>query len=605
MLFLLEYLPYFARDARCARGHSMSKKYSRKGASRRNANTSKIKPYIFYLLPLFCVILIMPLLVRASVFDNTLIGEVGYGNSPKLVDVFLVCKQHFFYVVMGLTGFCMLCFILLERYIFSFKKWMLPLEIYAFMGIVSTIFSKNSWSSMKGVDQMFQSLPVLLGYLLLFFYTYSVFSREEKEYSGALSCFVRVFAVGAFLLDFVGIMQLVGSDPLQWGWVKTLTGLKNAEFVSSNRIYMTLFHQDYAGVYLAMVIPVLLAGFFMEQKKVWKVFMGISICSSVVCLFGTQSRSSIASLIIATVLVLAVFVFQRDVPKETKKRLLSGAGIMLFVLIVAFVAVNIFQDNSLSNRVLNYKNKIRVTKLESVETKKDGIQIGYNKEKIKLTWDDEVTKIQCSSNTLKPKAGVTKDASGAEQKGVILKLDKKSWFFAKGEDGKYYCLDDSGNWVSSISSEDALSTASYGLAAYRGFVWSKSIPLLKKTLVIGAGPDQFIRLFPNNDYASKYISRQDHTIYNKPHSWYLQMGIETGVISMLSMCVFLVLLMLQIWKKSVADTKKANPAVSVSIKLLFIIAVLAYLITACFNDSMLVTAPLFWIILGIAASFDV
>lgn len=583
----------------------MSKKYSRKAANRKNVNTSIIKSYIFYLLPLFCVILIMPLLVKASVFDNTLIGESGYGNSPKLVDVFLVCKQHFFYFVMGLTGFCMLCFILLERYIFSFKKWMIPLGIYIFMGIVSTIFSKQRLSSMKGVDQLFQSLPILLGYLLLFFYTYSVFSKEEKEYGGALSCFVRVFAVGTFLLDFVGILQLIGSDPLQWGWVKSLTGLENAEFISSNRIYMTLFHQDYAGVYLAMVIPVLLAGFIMEQKKGWKVFMGISACASVVCLFGTQSRSSIASLIIATVLVLVVFVLQGDVPKETKKRLLSGAGIMLLVLVIAFVVVNIFQKNSLSNRVLNYKNKIRVTKLESLETKKDGIQISYNKEKIKLTWDDAVTKIQCSSSILKPHAGVTKDASGEQRKGVILKLDKKSWFFAKGEDGKYYYLDDSGNWVSSISSEDALGTAAYGLAAYRGFVWSKSIPLLKKTLVIGAGPDQFIRLFPNNDYASKYISRQEHTIYNKPHSWYLQMGIETGVISMLSMCFFLMLLVIQIWKKSVVDTKKANPAVSVSIKLLFIIAVLAYLITACFNDSMLVTAPLFWIILGIAASFDV
>ena len=71
-------------------------------------------------------------------------------------------------------------------------------------------------------------------------------------------------------------------------------------------------------------------------------------------------------------------------------------------------------------------------------------------------------------------------------------------------------------------------------ASGRGYIWSRTFPLLKKALFIGYGPDTIIYEFPQNDIVGKLNYGAIWTIISKPHSWYLQTAFGSGVLSLVS-----------------------------------------------------------------------
>jgi len=119
---------------------------------------------------------------------------------------------------------------------------------------------------------------------------------------------------------------------------------------------------------------------------------------------------------------------------------------------------------------------------------------------------------------------------------------------------------------------------------------------LKRTVILGTGPDTFSLFFPNNDYGGRHRIGQDGVIYNKPHCWYLQMAAETGLLSALVMVAFLVLYLVGVGRniKKISDRRRYIRLGAMAL------AAGLYLLTALVNDSMVVSAPVFWCILGYA-----
>ena len=74
------------------------------------------------------------------------------------------------------------------------------------------------------------------------------------------------------------------------------------------------------------------------------------------------------------------------------------------------------------------------------------------------------------------------------------------------------------------------------LGSSRGYIWSRSLPLLKNTLFLGFGPDTFPVYFPQHDYFAKMIFLGNpYNIVDKPHNVYLQTAINTGLISLIAL----------------------------------------------------------------------
>ncbi len=131
----------------------------------------------------------------------------------------------------------------------------------------------------------------------------------------------------------------------------------------------------------------------------------------------------------------------------------------------------------------------------------------------------------------------------------------------------------------------------------RGYIWSRSIPLLKENLIIGAGPDAFVFEFPQYEHVTKWnIRQQTYLLYDKPHNWYLQMAINTGFLSMLAVLTMGVWLLINSIKKFMVNDQ------GYSLQIPLIALVMGYAFAGIFNDSIVSVAPVFWVLFGLAAA---
>ena len=126
--------------------------------------------------------------------------------------------------------------------------------------------------------------------------------------------------------------------------------------------------------------------------------------------------------------------------------------------------------------------------------------------------------------------------------------------------------------------------------------------MIKDTLILGNGPDTFTVYFPQNDLVGKLKNFGKTTIIvDKPHNYYLQLAVDTGVLSLIAMLTLFgmyIISSLRLYIKN--DSKDFTTQVGIMI----FAAVCGYLIAAFFNDSVVSVAPVFWVLLGTGLSIN-
>ena len=137
----------------------------------------------------------------------------------------------------------------------------------------------------------------------------------------------------------------------------------------------------------------------------------------------------------------------------------------------------------------------------------------------------------------------------------------------------------------------------------RGYIWSRTIPLLKNCILIGYGADTFAYVFPQQDFLAKYYSYAEgfHITVDKPHNLYLQIFISNGLIALiafLGICLFYLADSFRLYalRKEYRIEQIYGAAV--------MLAVVGYLAAGMFNDSVVSVAPMFWILLGVGCALN-
>ena len=137
-------------------------------------------------------------------------------------------------------------------------------------------------------------------------------------------------------------------------------------------------------------------------------------------------------------------------------------------------------------------------------------------------------------------------------------------------------------------------------ASNRGYIWSRSIPLLKKNLILGAGPDAYAIVFPQTDIAGKINWLSDNNmLVDKPHNWYLQVAINTGMISLLALLTFLAWFLLRGIRMKNEPSLGEGRLIHIGI----MSGVVGYCVAGIANDSNVSVAPVFWVMLGLGLSY--
>ena len=137
-------------------------------------------------------------------------------------------------------------------------------------------------------------------------------------------------------------------------------------------------------------------------------------------------------------------------------------------------------------------------------------------------------------------------------------------------------------------------------ASNRGYIWRKSLEMMKKTILLGDGFDTFVYNFPHWDPG------RDHEIYrigilvDKPHNTYIQVALGAGVLGLI---VYLYILALHLKKYLQVFRRRGLKEENDVIMMALFIGWLGYLFQGLSNDSVLSNAPVFWALFGLGVNY--
>ena len=140
----------------------------------------------------------------------------------------------------------------------------------------------------------------------------------------------------------------------------------------------------------------------------------------------------------------------------------------------------------------------------------------------------------------------------------------------------------------------------------RGYIWSRTLPLLKNCLIKGYGADTFTYEFPQNDVLAKYYAYSDYNegfyiTVDKPHNMYLQMFYSNGLIALVAFLGIAVFYLVDCFRLyALRKTYRREQIMGTAVML----GIVGYLAAGIFNDSVVSVAPMFWVLLGTGAALN-
>lgn len=524
-------------------------------------------------------------------------------------------------------------------------KVMALCAVFCVMVIISSLFSKYSHLAFTGGGYgQWQTMWVLLSFVVLFIYAY-MFVDSEKRILLTAKCLM----VSTALVAVIGVLQTVGHNPLSWGWVQKImtsrsevNGVTFSDGVSN--VILTFSNPNYVGPYVALIFPFVIAFAATrvsenKNKRIACCVGAVVVAAGLLCtLFGSSSSAgaiSVAAGVIAGAVILLSGIVFKDKPKgrpgqaegadkpdrnRAKRYIIPVAAVLVIVAVGVGVSRTSFFENTV-NKLLQGGNDTRnVASIVNTDTGLD----------VEMRSGEEFELIPSFTDN----GAIAFGARDAKGKEII---------FNKSEDNKYYYMDDDRFRMLTIEVanfqvgesqyrgfrfNDAPNQISWSfmyvdnewqyfspfgkllklrevehfgfenyqnIANRRGYIWSRTIPLLKTYWFSGIGPNAFIIAFPNDDFVGSKRVGGSTTLVDKPHNAFLQVYIQTGGISALAYCGLWILYMVQgvklFWRRrKYTDTEK--------IGLGLLVGIFSFAVAGITNDTVVGSQTIYWILLG-------
>jgi hypothetical protein len=584
-----------------------------------NSKTAKINTKTIYknpyLIPILFTIAILPLIVRMHDYKTPL-SQYRWFSNEEFTDFFLFYK-HWLFVI---TSFIM-CFIIIKgkKYksnIFKSAPIFIPLAVYALSALLSSFISKYRGFSFTGIYEQFESIFAILGYCFLVYYIY-LFVQTEQD----IAVIIKWLLISSLILSLLGLTQLTGHDffgsdigtrlitsPSYWG--KSLT-------LNFKKVYLTFYNPNYVGFYVSLVLPILITVILLTKKSRFTLLYLFAALGLILSLSGSGSTAGFIGVFTGCIFLLIFFwryylkYYYISIP----------AFIIAAVAIICIISFNGKAHNYIIynfNKLTNLK-KSAAPALSDIQTNDKELVIVYNNNKLitqfnaddnnsiyilitdengeSLAYDTNPENAAMTVQDKRFPGFVFTPVSYENIIGVNVLIDGHEWFFTNQiEDGTFYYLNRYGKFDKIISAPSALFTGYEQYASGRGYLWAKTIPLLKKHILFGSGADTFALEFPQQDYVNAYNFGYGSLFISKPHSLYLQIGVQTGVISLLAYLIFYIIYFIssiRLYIKGLFKSYYAKTGLGI------FIGTFSYMICSITNDSSITVAPVFWALIGL------
>ncbi|WP_423738729.1 O-antigen ligase family protein, partial [Clostridium neonatale] len=591
---------------------------------------------IGFFLPISFVLAIVPLIVRAKEVKLDEFSQTIWGSSTQ----YELFSQNKFILLAIFTVIAIFISVIYFKYIFEKKDKIVHIIllltiIFLILSLLSSIFSPYKHIAFWGVYNRAEGFITIACYLLLFIYSIYTFRSTDNFRFVIIPILIVVF-INAFL----GMFQYAGQDLINTQLGKLIsiptsiaekTGGQLSLLYGSGKLYGTLFHYNYVGSFVAVTLPLLFCSIFIEDDIIYKIVNCIGFLAALWLLFGSTSRGGLIGVFVS--IILAVIIFGKLIFKNKKQFFITIASIAVIIVGLNFMTggsvftrvPSLFKDafSIFSNTSdVNYKDLVPV---KDITNKNGDVQVVFQNETLNISFEDNKYKFTDSSNN---KISISKGddcylldndklsnvsfklfrSSEAADKMDILQLaptgdSKNSFLFKVKDDGNIHLVNPYNFEDINIEFPETFGFAGKEkLGSARGYIWSRSIPLLKDNLILGKGPDTFVLEFPQNDLIGKYYAYDTPNMtVDKPHNLYLQIALNNGLIALITflgiMLIYIVdSLKLYALKKEYGTSELFGAAIS--------LGVIGYLLTGVFNDSVISVAPIFWILLGVGVAVN-
>lgn len=610
------------------------------------------------LLPVLIALCIIPLIILTKDYETEFSQFIWFNNEERSqIDSFEYAKS-ILVIIMGGISAAILCFreySNTQKKKRLFEGASIPVcvlwGIYLIMVILSSVLSKYPNLAFTGGGYgQWQTMWVLLAYGMLFMYAYLYINSENR---GILM--IKCMMITTGLLSLLGTLQTAGCNPLKWQWVQniitsrsTTEAISFADGVSS--VILSFNNPNYVGPYIALVLPVVIAFIAIrasedKTKRILCKIAGVLIAAGlVISLFGVSSSAgliAVAGGIVFAVILILASVFSRPKPEKEavcqtgeaeqdpdrskknfpKKGILIGAAAVVLLVAAGIFAVNSTFVKNTANRLLqgsedtrniasivNKKDELKVTlrndtkftlgmhfdqngalSFTAYDDQKQPIEVQYDSNNNQYTLSDE----RFSMITLNPNNFSLENNiySGFKFNDVPNSISF-TFMYVDGE-WKYYTP--FGKLMKLHTVESFGFKDSQNIANRRGFIWSRTIPLMKDYWFTGIGPNAFIIAFPNDDFVGSKRVGDTTTLVDKPHNAFLQTFIQTGGVSAIAYAglwiVYMVCGIRILWgRKKYTDLEKISMGL--------LTGMFAFFIAELTNDTVVGTQNIYWILLG-------
>lgn len=568
---------------------------------------------LYLLFPLFLIVTVLPLIVSMHSYRAGLGSYPWFPADDNVSDFFLYYKQWFFVFLAGICFVTLIFKTIKDKRTLKAPIAFYPLFGYALLALISTLVSEHRAFGFSGLFEQFENVFCLLGYVLVAYYAFLILQSEFE-----IQLMINALAVGALIIGLIGTFQAFGMDFFNTALGKSLIVEKGVDpsilnmAFGEGRTYATLYNPNYVGVYASMIIPFYVVLLFYKHKTYEYVLYGSVVITQIISMFGSQSKTGLISIAVSG--LFAVILLRKILLRRwyVVVPLVASACIGFFV-------INAVQDNAYLNAIkIAFQGKeTPVPPLTNITTTTDYIEVTYkgntmtvvqiNKQELILKdatqtlLETEVIETEDSGKVLRiidPRfEGISPLILNDDIVDFGFLIDNVPWYFKYNtETSEYLFYNRYGKFSPIEKAPGMVFTGNEHFGSGRGYIWSKTLPLLSKNILLGSGADSFAFEFPQYDFVDMVNYGFGEQLITKPHSLYLQIGVQTGVISLLCFLAFYFIYLVQsigiyIRKKELTKIDMIGIAILVSS--------VSYMVSGISNDSSITVAPIFWVLMGL------
>lgn len=607
----------------------------------------------FQLLPIILFSAISILLVHMYSYTRPMDQFYWSGGGNDQSDFFSHCKMVCIVIAAALALTMLLYRLCTQSLAIKRSYAYIPMAVYVVMVLISYACSEYKEFALWGYNDRFEGTMSLLAYMVMLFVIIN-FVNSEKNVKWIL---YPLFG-SATLLGFLGLSQGLDHDffrtPLGQKLItpnnmtdsgQTINqlideaaarGEQLLNFTFQNKeIYQTVYNINYVSFYLTLLLPLVGLLFIRSFERLkdgeakWKpIAWGLLFALLIYNLIGSASSGGFFGM--AIVVLLAFVVLNKKIIRWWK----PVAILLVITAIVGGVTFDRWSEelgfafknassDYIDTTIAEVPEENRTGHLDyfdtvdnSIKMSMDGKEISINVDGVNRSFgitDENGERIQM--NQLEGD-NLLYGIDTPEFRNVIFQpaIDENNstyviihtnypadntWNFMATENGVLF-RNDLGVLI------DLDPIPSFGFEANpkfgngRGYIWSRSFPLMGEAFFKGFGADTYCLVFPHDDYAGKYSTNFTpiNIIVDKPHNMYIGAWVGTGGISVLALLALWFIYIAQsivLYIRKGYEKMEFMDIVGVGIAL----GITGFIFTGFVDDSTVSTMPMFYTLLGV------